>query len=132
MTQNDKKLSVALYISGSVHHMIETFGTHKSSDDISRIFFHFFKILIFWVVKGVKREKKAKKYKNSACLTSYRKNYILCTPPLCYGGLNLQPNFQKWGGLGRTSTFRWELLGKRAWLFSGGLQFSQKNKIWNI
>ena len=32
-------------------------------------------------------------------------------PPFCRG-LSLQPNFQK-GGLGRTSTFRGGLLGKR-------------------
>ena len=35
--------------------------------------------------------------------------------------------FSKRGGLDRTSTFRGGLLGKRGWLFSGGLQFLHKN-----
>ena len=53
-------------------------------------------------------------------------------PPFCSRGggegLSLQPNFKKWGAW-RTSTFREGLLGKREWLFSGGLQFSHKNKL---
>ena len=40
------------------------------------------------------------------------------------GGLNLQPNFQKRGKLDRTSTFRWDLLGKRGVKLFRGLQFS--------
>ena len=45
------------------------------------------------------------------------------------GGLNLQPNFQKGGGLDRTLVFRGELLVKRGWLFSGGCNFLTKNKL---
>ena len=61
----------------------------------------------------------------------------MCTHPfLLRGGgrgegLNLQSNFQNGeggGSLDRTSTFRGGLLGKRGWLYSGGLQFSHKNK----
>ena len=35
-----------------MHHMIMIFGTLVQSDDISRVFFHFFKILLFLVVMG--------------------------------------------------------------------------------
>ena len=45
MAQNDQKLS------GPLHHMVSymamIFGTHVRNDDISRCFFHVFKILIF-------------------------------------------------------------------------------------
>ena len=36
--------SVAQHISGTIHHVIIIFGTLMQSDDISRCFFHFFKI----------------------------------------------------------------------------------------
>ena len=45
-------MSVALCISGTVPHMIVVFGTHVQNDNVSSIFFHFFKILIFWVFRG--------------------------------------------------------------------------------
>ena len=51
------------------------------------------------------------------------------TPPFFAGRLNLQPNFQKRGGLGLTSAFRWGVAGKEGVTFSGGLQFSHKNKL---
>ena len=35
-------------------------------------------------------------------------------------GFNLQPNFQKGGGLDRTSSFRGGLLGKKGLIYSGG------------
>ena len=45
--------SVTHYIfSGIVHHLIIIFGTHMQNNDIVRCFFHFFKILIFWAVRG--------------------------------------------------------------------------------
>ena len=37
-------------------------------------FFHFFKILIFWVVSGVKGQKWSKLTKNSVCRAPYLKN----------------------------------------------------------
>ena len=53
MAQKDKKfVPRVLYISGSIHHMSVIFGTRVLNDDISRYFFHFLKILIFWVFRG--------------------------------------------------------------------------------
>ena len=37
--------------------MIVIYGTHVQNDNISRCFSHFFKMLIFWVVRGVKGQK---------------------------------------------------------------------------
>ena len=59
---------------------------------------------------------------------------LLCAPPpFCWGrggGMaGLPTKFSKKGELGRTSTFRGGLLGKRGLTFSGeegGLQFSHK------
>ena len=42
------------------------------------------------------------------------------TPSLSAGELSLHPNFQKGGGLDRTSTFRGGLLGKRGMTFFKG------------
>ena len=41
-----------LHISGTIHCMIVIYGTHLKNDNIFRCFFHFFKILIFWVHSG--------------------------------------------------------------------------------
>ena len=49
-----KAWSFALYISGTILHMILIYGAHVWKDNISWCFLHFFKILIFWVVRGVK------------------------------------------------------------------------------
>ena len=43
--------------SETMHNMIVMYGTHIQNDNISRHFFHFFKILIFWVHREVKRQK---------------------------------------------------------------------------
>ena len=63
-----KILSVTLHISGTIHHMIIIYGTLMENDNISRSFFLFFKILIFWVVRGVKRQKMAQNEKK-LCLS---------------------------------------------------------------
>ena len=63
-----KILSVTLHISGTMHHMIIIYGTLMENDNISRSFFLFFKILIFWVVRGVKRQKMAQNEKK-LCLS---------------------------------------------------------------
>ena len=61
-------------------------------------------------------------------------NNIVCTPPpfLQGGGeLNIQPNFQKEGGLDKTSLLEggcWER-GGDFFQGEGGLQFSLKNKL---
>ena len=43
--------------------MIMIFGALVLNDDISRCFFHFFEILIFWTVRGVKGQKIAQNEK---------------------------------------------------------------------
>ena len=52
-----KILFVTFHISGILHHMIVIYGTHVLNDNIPRCFTQFFKILIFCVVRGVKRQK---------------------------------------------------------------------------
>ena len=52
-----KFLSITLHISETIHNMIFRYGTHVQSDNISRHYFHFFKILIFWVLREVKGQK---------------------------------------------------------------------------
>ena len=56
---------------------------------------------------------------------------IVCTPPspISAGGLNLQPNFQKEGSLAGPQLLDGGCWERGGWLFSGGLQFSQKNKL---
>ena len=49
-------LSVALHISGPLH-MTVICGTWVETDDISRRFVHFFKILILQIISGVKGQK---------------------------------------------------------------------------
>ena len=51
MVQNEKKLCHAPYLMNHIH-MILIYGTHVENDNISRMFFHFFKILIFWIARG--------------------------------------------------------------------------------
>ena len=45
-------MSDTLYISRTIHHVIVIYGTPVSNDNIFSQFFHFFKILTFWVVRG--------------------------------------------------------------------------------
>ena len=47
------------YISGTIHHMTLIYVTHVSKDNISRLFLHFFQILIFRVNIEVKGQKMA-------------------------------------------------------------------------
>ena len=46
-----------LHISETIHHMIFIYGTHVLNENISNDFFHFLKILILQVFKGVKGQK---------------------------------------------------------------------------
>ena len=64
-----KILSVVLHISGIIHHMIFIYGA-LMWHDISRNFCNFFKILIFWVVSGVKGQKMAQNEKKLCLLRS--------------------------------------------------------------
>ena len=52
-----KILSVILHISGTIHHMIVIYVAHVWNDNISRLLFHFSKILIFCIARWVKRQK---------------------------------------------------------------------------
>ena len=47
----------ALYISQTLHYMVVICGTQFWNDNISRVFFYFFKIFIFSVVRRVKWQK---------------------------------------------------------------------------
>ena len=66
-------MSIALHISGTIHHMILIYGAHVKNNNI--YFFHFFKILIFWVVTGVKEQKTTQNDKKSACRAPYLRNH---------------------------------------------------------
>ena len=45
--------------------MVMIFGTPVYNDDISRCYFHFFDIFIFWAVRGVKGQEIAKNDKKN-------------------------------------------------------------------
>ena len=60
-----KKLSVALHILGTIHHMVFIYETHLYSDNIFRVFFHFIKISILWVLRGVKGQEVVQNDKDS-------------------------------------------------------------------
>ena len=57
LVQNNKKFSVTLHISGTIHHMNVIYGTHVWNNNIFRHFFHFWKKKISWVVRGLKGQK---------------------------------------------------------------------------
>ena len=65
-----KIMSAVLHISRNIHHMIFICGAHVQNDNISRQFFHFFKILIFQVVRGVKGQKMVQNDKKFCLLHS--------------------------------------------------------------
>ena len=71
LAQNDKKLCMSCLISpqcisGTIHHMIFIYGTHGQ---YLPVFSHFFQILIFGVVSGVKGQKVAKNDKKILSVT---------------------------------------------------------------
>ena len=71
-------MSIVFHISGSIHNIQLLFMVHLCKMITSPgIFFHFFKILMFLVVKGVKWQKIAQNDKKSVCLTPYLKNCTL-------------------------------------------------------
>ena len=57
--------------------MIVIYVTHVCKDNISRIFLHYFKILIYEVNSEVKGQKMAQNDKNYVCHTPYLKKHIL-------------------------------------------------------
>ena len=72
-----KTLSVALHISGTMHHMIIIYVTHVCKDNISRIFLHYFKILIYGVNSVVKGQKMVQNDNNYVCHTPYLRKHTL-------------------------------------------------------
>ena len=70
-----KNLSVVLDISGTIHHMSVIYGTHVQNDNISRYCFHFFKILTFWVHRGLKEQKMSRMTKDYVCFSPYLRNH---------------------------------------------------------
>ena len=50
-------LSVALHIAEIIHHIVVIYGAFVWNDDITKRFFHLFKVLIFWVVRWIKGQK---------------------------------------------------------------------------
>ena len=101
-----KIMSVVLHISRNIHHMIFICGTHVQNDNISRQFFHFFKILIFQVVRKVKGQKMTQNDKKLclSCLMS-QEPYIMqssfmvnmCNRIISWGFFKFIPNFYFWG-----------------------------------
>ena len=79
-----KILSVTLGISGTIYHMIVIFGTPVWNDNISRQLF-FFKILIFWVVRGAKEQKIVQNDKKLCVFYSISKEpYNICLSFMVY------------------------------------------------
>ena len=74
--QLEKNVSVTLHISRTIHHMIFICGAQVWNDNISRRFFHFFKVLIFWVVTGVKGQKIVKMTKKCLSCSISQELYI--------------------------------------------------------
>ena len=75
---------MTLHISGSIDDdMIVICGAHVWNDDISRCFFHFFKILISRVRRGKKWPKMVKR---SVCLTLYLRNHTAYDCGFCRCG----------------------------------------------
>ena len=72
-------MSVTLHVWVSIHHMIVFFVAQVQNDDTSRYFFHFFKIVVFWVVRrvGVKRQKIAQNDKKIPSNSVSQKLYFI-------------------------------------------------------
>ena len=70
------------HISETIHHLIIIFGAHVWNDDISRLFFYFFEILIFWAVREVKGQKIAQNDK-TLCLLCFISHYPLWKGKKC-------------------------------------------------
>ena len=65
-----KILSIIPHISETINNMIFRYGTHAQSDSFSRHYFHFFKILNFWVHREVKGQKTVQNDKKVCLLCS--------------------------------------------------------------
>ena len=59
--------------------------------------------------------------------------HIVCIPlPFCWGFEPPSKFSKRRRGLDRTSTFIWEFLGKKGWLFSGGIAIFTKKINYNL
>ena len=102
----------ALHISGIMHHIIVIYGTVVWNDDISSHFFHFFKILVFWVVRGEKAKNGPKLKKFCLSHSTPQEPYIirlLFMEQLCKMIMSTGIFFVFW-----KFWFSWLLGGKRA------------------
>ena len=85
IAQSDKKFCLSRLISQEPYVMWSSFVVHKVwNDNISRCFFYFFKILIFWVLRRVKSQKWPKMTKNFVLCTLYLRNHTSCDLDLRY------------------------------------------------
>ena len=80
-----KTFSFALYISGTIHHMILIYGAHQWKENIYKCFLHFFKILILGSIVGWKSKRRPKMTKISQCLcyTPYLSKHTLFDCVFC-------------------------------------------------
>ena len=77
MVQNDKKFCPSHSISQEPYIIWLSLMVHMCNMIIPpAVFFHFFKILIFWVVRVEKGKKWSKMTKNSVCCARYLRNHI--------------------------------------------------------
>ena len=115
-------MSVTLHIWVSIHHLIMFFVAQVQNDDISRYFFHFFKSLVFWVVKGggggVKGKKRPKVRKKIRTL--YLRNCTSYGCGFCYLCVNWY--LQQLFFIFQNSDF---------WVFQSSL-INAKRKFWGV
>ena len=67
--QNDKNFCVSSFISQEPYVIWFPFTVHSNKMIISLVFLHFFKVLIFWFVRRVKRQKNSPKNSVMLCIS---------------------------------------------------------------
>ena len=65
---------VMLYILGTIPHMIVIYGTHVWNDNISRVFFTFWKFWFVWLLEGLQSKIWFKMTKKSVSRAQYLRN----------------------------------------------------------
>ena len=75
--KNGPKQQKTLHIWRTIHHMTVIYGTHFWNDNILRYVFHFSKILIFWVYRGVKGQKMVQNGKKLCLLCSISQEWYI-------------------------------------------------------
>ena len=105
-----KILSVMLHISETIHHMIFIYGTRVLNENISNDFFHFLKILILQVFKGVKGQKIVQNDKKFCLLCSISQEPQVYTSVVHKCKMIISPSVFLifwFFGLGRTKGMKW-------------------------